>query len=654
MATQAASRAEDEIDPGMRERIERFDWASTPLGPRSGWPAALSTLTQVMLDAAAPMALYWGPELHLIYNDGWSAFLQARHPDALGRPAREVWPELWASIEGQFRQVLETGRPLSFRRQQLIMTRAGREEETFFNYDFTPVRDDTGHVAGVLNIADEVTSGVQAERRLSFQVALADRLRGLTDADAVRTAATEMLGAYLGASRVGYADVDEAADLVTVRRDWVRAPGIPSLEGRRAKLSQLPPEAITYLKTGEVLALGDVDDISGGSSTADAALGEQLAVRALITVPLVREGQLRAMLFVHEPVPRAWSRAESAMARDVAERSWAALERAQAEQSLRASEDHYRHAVELNPQVSWTALPDGQLNRVARRWHDWTGTTGLGDSWAQGLHPEDRERTFAAWGHSVQTGEPYDIEHRVKMLHGGYRWARSRAFPRRDGTGAITYWYGTTEDIHERKLGEERQRLLINELNHRVKNTLATVQAIAFQTLKGDVSLEEARARFEARLLALSRAHNMLTERNWEGATLSQVVAESVGHLAGPNRFDVQGPRIWLAPRAALALALALHELSTNAAKYGALCGDAGRVSIAWDQEGDQLRLVWKEEGGPSISAPPSRGFGSRLIERGLAADLGGAARLLFEPDGLRCIIEASLSAAQHPEPRDG
>jgi two-component sensor histidine kinase len=178
------------------------------------------------------------------------------------------------------------------------------------------------------------------------------------------------------------------------------------------------------------------------------------------------------------------------------------------------------------------------------------------------------------------------------------------------------------------------------------------VQAIAFQTLKGDISLDEARGRFEARLLALSRAHDLLTERNWEGATLAQVVSQSIGHLAGPNRFGVEGPRIWLAPRAALALALALHELSTNAAKYGALREEAGRVSIAWEVDEDQLRLTWKEQGGPLVTAPASRGFGSRLIERGLASDLGGSARLLFEADGLRCIIEASLSTAQQAEPR--
>jgi PAS domain S-box-containing protein len=130
--------------------------------------------------------------------------------------------------------------------------------------------------------------------------------------------------------------------------------------------------------------------------------------------------------------------------------------RRQMEERLRESEDHYRHTVELNPQVTWTAKPDGQLDHVARRWLDWTGTTGLGATWAGGLHEDDRERTSAVWSHSVTTGEPYDVEHRVKMRDGQHRWARSRAYPRRDDQGRIVKWYGTTQDIHEQKLAEAR------------------------------------------------------------------------------------------------------------------------------------------------------------------------------------------------------
>jgi PAS domain S-box-containing protein len=122
--------------------------------------------------------------------------------------------------------------------------------------------------------------------------------------------------------------------------------------------------------------------------------------------------------------------------------------------ALHESEDHYRHTVELNPQVPWTATPAGQLDHVSPRWFDWTGTTGLGETWAAGLHHEDRARSLAAWGRSVAKGEPYDIEHRVKLRDGSYRWARSRASPRRDDAGRIVKWYGTTQDIHDQKLAE--------------------------------------------------------------------------------------------------------------------------------------------------------------------------------------------------------
>jgi two-component sensor histidine kinase len=278
----------------------------------------------------------------------------------------------------------------------------------------------------------------------------------------------------------------------------------------------------------------------------------------------------------------------------------------------------------------------------------------MGASWTEGLHPDDRPATLEAWSRCVATGEPYDIEHRVEMRDGRYRWARSRAFPRRDEAGAIRLWYGSTEDIHDKKVAGEHQRLLINELNHRVKNSLATVQAIAFQTLKGDTPLAEARSRFEARLMALSRAHNLLTEQNWEGAALERVVRDSVEHFAGDCRFRISGPSFWLAPRSALALALALHELGTNAAKYGALSAEGGVIDIAWHEADGILRLNWKESGGPAVAAPSRRGFGSRLIEQGLGGDLGGEARIAFEPDGLRCTIEAAVGEIGAREPALG
>ena len=140
---------------------------------------------------------------------------------------------------------------------------------------------------------------------------------------------------------------------------------------------------------------------------------------------------------------------------------------------LRESEEHFRNAAELNPQVAWTATPDGQLDQVSHRWFEWTGTTGRGTTWAEALHPDDRDRTFDVWTRSVTSGEPYDIEHRARMRDGSYRWMHSRAYPRRDQFGRITNWYGTTEDINDRRVAEDSLRELNALLQDRIQQEIA-------------------------------------------------------------------------------------------------------------------------------------------------------------------------------------
>jgi PAS domain S-box-containing protein len=623
----------------MTELVRLFDWSATPLGPMANWPAGLRFATDLCLRAALPSVLYIGEQRLLLPNDAWVAAVGGEA--LLGLPAEEARSPLWPVVRALAEEIDRSGEGGFAREQPLTLVRDGVQEESWWNCHLVPIHGEDGRLLAILNQANDVSRTVLAERRLSFQVALADALRGAEDAEAVKNGATRLLGEYLGTARVGYAEVDEAKGEAWVRSDWTADPDVVSLAGQRVDLRSFGEEALVWLRSGEPLMLSDIRALPLGAE--QQAGWERAGLRALITVPLVRDGALKAMLYVHEPEPRAWKRSDVAMVRDVAERTWSAIERAQAAESLRDSEDHYRHTVELYPQVTWTALPDGSLNRVSGRWDDWTGRSGLGSGWAEGLHPDDRAPSFAAWARSVETGEPYDIEHRIQRRDGTSRWARSRAFPRRDGEGAICLWYGSTEDVHAKKVAEEHQRLLINELNHRVKNSLATVQAIAFQTLKGDLPLVEARTRFEARLIALSKAHNLLTEQKWEGAALERVVRDAVEHLGGEHRFAAQGPEVWLSPRAALALALALHELGTNAAKYGALCRDEGRVAIEWSDADGMLRLEWKERGGPPVTSPSRRGFGSRLIEQGLGGDLGGTARIAFEEDGLRCTVEAAL-----------
>lgn len=200
---------------------------------------------------------------------------------------------------------------------------------------------------------------------------------------------------------------------------------------------------------------------------------------------------------------------------------------------------------------------------------------------------------------------------------------------------------------------ETARRLLVDELNHRVKNTLATVQSIAAQSFKGLSDVDSVgRPVFEARLFALARTHDVLTRENWAGAELHAIVAEVIRPYAedGERRFAVEGPQVRLVPRCALALSMALHELCTNAAKYGALTASDGQVAIRWrveaGRDGPQLELAWQEREGPPVDAPTRRGFGSRLIERGLAAELGGRTEIRYERSGVACTISAPIAAA--------
>jgi CHASE1-domain containing sensor protein len=201
-------------------------------------------------------------------------------------------------------------------------------------------------------------------------------------------------------------------------------------------------------------------------------------------------------------------------------------------------------------------------------------------------------------------------------------------------------------EVAARLDAEDQLRLLLDELNHRVKNTLATVQSVAAQTLREGQSPRQAREIFEARLLALSQAHDLLTRDHWRGASLADLVqVEIEPYESGRSgRVTTDGPPVWLPPNSALALGMALHELVTNAVKYGALSGDQGQVSIEWRLSGERrLKLCWAETGGPPVSKPRRRGFGTRLIVSGLARQLNGDVDLDFDPSGVRCTIDMPL-----------
>lgn len=265
-------------------------------------------------------------------------------------------------------------------------------------------------------------------------------------------------------------------------------------------------------------------------------------------------------------------------------------------------------------------------------------------------HPNDLPRTSAmaeaARDPNLRPKIPF--EYRIIWPDGQVRWALAHGemvFEETpEGPRAVRY-VGTLQDITDLKQAEERRKLLVNELNHRVKNTLATVQSMINQTLRGAQADPSLREQLSGRLMALSAAHDLLTRENWEAADLRALV-EGALHPFGlaPARLRIHGPALRVGPKTATALAMALHELATNAAKYGAMASEAGRVSVSWTrpQQG-RVRLEWREAEGPAVRPPVRRGFGVRLLTEGLATEFGSAAEIGYPPTGVVCAIAVPI-----------
>jgi PAS domain S-box-containing protein len=340
-----------------------------------------------------------------------------------------------------------------------------------------------------------------------------------------------------------------------------------------------------------------------------------------------------------------------------------------AEAVLRETEERYRLAARATNDAIW----DWNVVTNHVLWNDALHTAyghaledvaPVGDWWIAQIHDDDRARIDASI-HAVidSTGSAWSDEYRFRRADGSYASVLDRGYVIRDADGRAMRMIGAMLDISERRRAEEHQRLLTGELQHRVKNTLALVQAIASQTLRGATDVDAMREAFSARLISLGRAHDILTASSWTEAPIAEIVDGALAVHRGDagGRIRTRGPNVRLGAKAALSLALALHELATNAAKYGALRNESGTVDLSWHVvhagEAPRFCLTWSERGGPPILTPPTRrGFGSRLIERSFAAEVGGEVKLTYPPTGLVCRLEASLAAMQEqletpPEP---
>ncbi|WP_246742611.1 PAS domain-containing sensor histidine kinase [Microvirga splendida] len=334
--------------------------------------------------------------------------------------------------------------------------------------------------------------------------------------------------------------------------------------------------------------------------------------------------------------------------------------RREAEAALRQSESRLRLALDAGRMAVWVSdtrtnsvTTSPELNRLLGFPED--ATPAIEEVRAR-YAPGARERLQAAAAAALGRGERYaEEELEIVWPDGSHHWLLLRAdLEVSSGAEGAAYVRatGVAFDVTERKLWEERQRLLINELNHRVKNTLATVQSLATQSFRNTGAGNGPNfTAFQERLFALARAHDILTRDNWEGAELRDIVGEVIEPYCrlSSGRCDIDGPRVRLTPSMALALSMAVHELATNAAKYGALSVPEGQVSISWSVmpgKPRELTLCWQERCGPPVALPERKGFGTRLIERSLAQELAGEVSLAYVPTGVVCTVKAPLPEA--------
>jgi len=337
--------------------------------------------------------------------------------------------------------------------------------------------------------------------------------------------------------------------------------------------------------------------------------------------------------------------------RDVTDRRVAEKQREIAEDALRKRSAELEAVLETIPTAVWfTTDPEMRNvigNRRATEMLRMSREADLSSALHQPSHftvfrdgleiaPDARPLDRAARGEEVS-----DEVLEVRFDNGDRKVLLLRASPLRNTDGTLQGAVCAAADVTERHRYEDHLKLLVNELDHRVKNTLAIVQSIATLTLK-DVD-PVVRAAFEQRLLTLSAAHGLLTDESWDGAHLAAVARASL--RAAHERVSFEGEDLRLKPKSAVALSMALHELGTNALKYGALSVEQGSVTVRWSTGGGRFRLRWEEKGGPPVSPPTDRGFGSRMIERGLAAELRGEVRIDWRPEGVVCTVDAPLVA---------
>ena len=332
----------------------------------------------------------------------------------------------------------------------------------------------------------------------------------------------------------------------------------------------------------------------------------------------------------------------------------------QAEHAMRNSEERFRMMAEVVPAFLFIADGGGAWQYVNPPFYRFTGLAAgaaVGSGWWDAIHSEDASAAHLAWADAIARGREIELELRLHRADGGETWFLLRAVPRLE-QGAAVAWFGSCTDIDASRRSARRQRELLGELQHRVKNILAVVRSVVVRTVETSKTVDELSAHLSGRISAIARVQGMIARNAGNGVMLSELVDEELaahgGHI--DSQTEVSGPTVMLTGKAAEGLGLALHELTTNAIKFGAFAGASGRLRVAWrlfplgvaDPPRQRLVLEWQESGVPVTDLQPGRsGFGRELLESGLPYELGADTTLEFRPGGIRWVIQLEVADAQ-------
>jgi PAS domain S-box-containing protein len=597
----------------MSALIRAKDWSKTVLGPSENWSPSLGLVVNLVLASGFPMAVRWGSEFAMIYNDGYAPILGDKHPWALGLPFREVWPEVQATLRPLHEAILSGKRGAFFAEDLLLrIQRHGSEwEDARFTISYSPIPE-TGSptgVGGVLITAVETTNRVTTEKALR------------ASEERYRTAM--MLG------RMGSWEVDFVKGIRTWTPEGMAlfginlADGLGRVGGETDELRQsIHPEDRHLLAQYHALA-----------NTQDSFPAEYRIVKADGKV-----GWLSGYGRVLDRQADGKAHRLINVARDITERKQIEAALGEGEQQMR----WLASIVESSDDAIVSKNLDGIItswNSGAERIFGYTAEEAVGQPITI-LIPHDRQDEERSILTRIRRGERIDHFETIRQRkHGSLIVVSLTVSPVRNAEGKIVGASKIARDITEEKRAQEQIATLAREAEHRSKNLLATVQATV--SLSQSDTPEGLKRAIEGRILALANVHSLFVETRWIGAELSTIAKQELAPYSENDKSGVRinGPQVLLEPNAAQVVAVALHELATNAAKYGALSVPNGQIGLEWSHGADgRLVLRWREMGGPAVKMPTHQGFGTRIIER-MIGQLKGKARFNWNTDGLVCKI---------------